>query len=196
MAGTAAPGGVLVAVVGPSGAGKDSLIDYARRRLAAAPSILFVRRAVTRAADAVAEDHDSLTPAEFATAEADGAFAVCWNAHGLRYGVPSSALAHVRAGGVAVLNGSRAALTDLDATFGHMLTVHVTARPEILAARLAVRGRESAAEISQRLQRARLPMPGAGAILEIDNSGDLPTAGKRLVQAVQHALTGAHRSAD
>jgi len=168
------------------------LIEYARQRLAADPSILFVRRVVTRAAVASAEDHVSMDPADFAAAEASGAFAVCWDAHGLRYAIPASALAHVRTGGIAVINGSRTALPALQETFGRMLTIHVSVRSEILAARLAARGRESASEILQRLQRANIEMPGAGAVLQIDNSSDLRTAGERFLDALRSPPTGSH----
>lgn len=186
------PEGVLIAVVGPSGAGKDSLIAYARERLASEPSILFVRRIVTRSADTAAEDHASLTPAEFANAEAAGAFAVCWDAHGLRYGIPVSARDHVAGGGTAVVNGSRAALADIRAAFDHVVTLHVSARPEVLAARLAARGRESQPDILQRLRRAGIDMPRAGTVIEIDNSGALEGAGASMVDAIRNAAGGRH----
>jgi len=131
--------GVLLAVVGPSGVGKDSLIAHARTVFAFDPSVLFVRRAVTRPAMAAAEDHDCLSPDEFAAALAAGRFAVSWQAHGLSYGIPAAVRAHLATGGVAVVNGSRAALADIASVFGNVVTVHVTARPDILAARLAGR---------------------------------------------------------
>ena len=57
--------GVLVLVVGPSGAGKDTLMDAARAGLAADPRYRFARRLITRPAMAGAEDHDSCDEAGF-----------------------------------------------------------------------------------------------------------------------------------
>jgi len=177
--------GTLVAVVGPSGAGKDTLIDYARRQLAGEPAVLFVRRVVTRPALASAEDHDSLPPAGFAAARAAGAFAVTWEAHGLHYAIPVAAHRHVAAGGVAVINGSRAALAEIRSAFGSVLTVSVTCRPEVLAARLAARGREDVAEQERRRARAAI-LPGDGPeAVEIDNSGEVAVAGDALVALIR-----------
>lgn len=177
--------GALIVVVGPSGAGKDSLIRYARTRLASDPAFLFVRRAVTRPADAASEDHETLSPDAFAAAAAASHFAVTWEAHGLHYGIPASAKAHVGAGGVAIANGSRAALPSILGSFGHVIVVHVTARPDVLASRLALRGREDAASIEARLRR-NLPEPdSSGAWFEIDNSGELATAGEALLSVIR-----------
>lgn len=177
--------GTLIVVVGPSGAGKDSLINYARARLSSDPAFLFVRRTVTRTADATSEDHDSLTPDEFAAAAADGCFAVVWEAHGLRYGIPASARAHIAAGGIAVANGSRAALPGILDVFGSVKVVHVTARPDVLASRLAMRGREDADTIQARLERTLSETAGCGGWIEIDNSGELAIAGERLLAVIR-----------
>ncbi len=176
--------GALIVVVGPSGAGKDSLIDHARRHFATDATILFVRRVVTRAADAQAEDHDALTPADFADAEADGRFAVTWEAHGLRYGLPRTARDHVERGGIAIANGSRAALPAIRDSFGRIVVVRVNARPEVLSARLAGRGRETREEIERRLLRVLPPLADCGETVDIDNSGDLADAGAALVSAI------------
>ena len=175
--------GRLLAVVGPSGAGKDSVINAARTVLAGRPGILFVRRTISRAPDGITEDHDAVSQARFEAAEAAGAFCVTWRAHGLCYGIPEPVRAHVQAGGIAICNGSRAAMDRFAAAFGDALViVEISARPEIIATRLAARGRESAAEIERRMSREVGHWTGDRAPVVIDNSGDLAEAVDAFVQ--------------
>ncbi|WP_342640436.1 phosphonate metabolism protein/1,5-bisphosphokinase (PRPP-forming) PhnN [Rhodoligotrophos ferricapiens] len=181
--------GVVLAVVGPSGAGKDSLIAYARQRLASDPLILFVRRMVTREAVASAEDHDTCSPEAFASARAAGAFAVDWEAHGLHYGIPVAVHGHLQKGGIVVVNGSRAALPAMRSVFRRVIAVHITCHPEILAARLASRRRETAHDVQLRLQRASLKPADLGDMIEIDNSGELAVAGEALTAAIRRAAS-------
>lgn len=182
--------GLLLVVVGPSGAGKDSLIAYARGRLGDEPTVRFVRRIVTRPSRPDAEDHESLSPGSFLASQEAGGFAVAWRAHGLDYAIPADVLSHVRAGGIAVVNGSRAALPAIRAAFGCVMAIHVTCRHDVLAARLAARGREDAAQQQERLSRAA-PPPDAGADgVEIDNSGELAAGGEALVAVICGALAG------
>ncbi len=184
-------GGVFVLVVGPSGAGKDTLIRAARTAFDPSDGVLFVRRAVTRPDDPAGEGHRAMTMAEFEAAERSGRFAVRWRAHGLGYGIPAEVDRHVGSGGVAVANGSRAALPLFAARYLHLRVVHVTARPDILAARLAARGRESGRAILERMRRAAdggLAELPAGTVT-IDNSGPPGVAAARLVLEIRRALS-------
>lgn len=185
------PRGRLLAVVGPSGAGKDSLIACARRELSGDPSVMFVRRVITRAAVASAEDHDHLSSHEFAIARAAGQFAVHWEAHGLSYGIPATVRSHLSAGGVAVLNGSRAALPNIHAAFGRVVVVHVTAPPEVLAKRLAGRGRETESDILHRLRRGTIDPSCREDWVEIDNSGALNVAATVFLELIRRTLSEA-----
>jgi ribose 1,5-bisphosphokinase len=186
--------GAFVAVVGPSGAGKDSVISYARERLAAEDGVLFVRRVVTRPSDA-AEDHDTLDEAAFLAAEKGGAFALSWEAHGLRYGLPAGIDAAIARGRVAVANVSRAILPRLCQRYAMVAVVEIGAAPEVLANRLAARGRESSAAVSARLARsAPVEAPGAG-VTSVDNSGPLEVAGERFVDLLRKTLARADISA-
>lgn len=180
--------GTLVVVVGPSGAGKDSVIGYARERLADRNDILFVRRIVTREATADAEDHDSLSNAAFEEAEREGHFAVSWRANGLSYALPCSTMEHVSRGGTAIANGSRGAIDDIRAAFTNVIVVGLTARPEIIAARLSARGRETAEEIGRRVERG-LKLGAYGQDITIDNSAELRTAGDALISIITGRLS-------
>ena len=177
------PRGALVAVVGPSGAGKDTLMSRAAAHPALHPGLRFARRVVTRPAQVASEDHDSLDEAGFARAEAAGAFALVWSAHGLRYGLPRAVGEDVAAGRIVVANLSRRSLAEAVAAFGTLHVVEVGARPDVLLARLSARGREPEATIRERLARqvAVAPPPGAASHLRLDNSGEAAAATERLV---------------
>ena len=172
--------GRFVAVVGPSGVGKDSLIDFARARLAHSGRVVFVRRIVTRPANG-GEDHGSLDEGAFIAAEAGGAFALSWFAHGLHYGLPIALDADLAAGKLVVANLSRRMIPALLARYPDAVVVLVTAERDVLARRLAARGRETPAAIQARLDRDiddRLP-PDA---VRIDNSGELQAAGAQFTR--------------
>jgi ribose 1,5-bisphosphokinase len=178
--------GTFVAVVGPSGVGKDSLIGFARMRLEASGRVVFVRRVVTRQADGGSEDHDSMDAASFAAAERDGAFAFNWDAHGLRYGLPIALERDLEAGRVVVANLSRSVIPKLVERYPDALVVLVTADREIIERRLASRGRETAESIQGRLDRRvgdRLP----SSTVKIDNSGALEVAGTQFVRLLEDA---------
>ncbi len=178
--------GALVLVVGPSGSGKDTLIRWVRdntgdRRL------VFVRRTVTRAADRASEDHHSLPPAAFAEAESQGAFAVAWDAHGLRYGLPASLCDDLDAGRIAIANGSRQALPVLRRAFGNLVVVHLEVAADILARRLAGRGREAPERIAARLERGAAPVDAGDDVVRVDNSRAIEAAGGAVLALVDAA---------
>jgi len=180
--------GVFVAVVGPSGAGKDTVIGYARSRFAEETRLDFVRRVITRPSDAASEDHDTLADAAFAEAEADGAFAICWDAHGLRYGLPADVDWSVGNGHVAVANVSRSVIPALRERYANMAVVEITATPEILAERLAQRGRESRGEVLARLARSANVTLSGPDVTSIDNSGAKDIAGERFAEVLRKAM--------
>lgn len=174
--------GRFFAVVGPSGVGKDTLMEAAAECV---PGLHLVRRVITRPASAGGEDFEGVSEAVFEARVAEGAFALHWQAHGLRYGVPADVDAVLAEGRPVLCNLSRAVLPEAAERFEGMRVLHVTARPEVLAERLASRGRESAAEIAKRLDRAGFPLPAGLDVREIDNSGDLDAALAQMLAALQ-----------
>ena len=178
------PAGALVAVVGPSGAGKDSLMVAAARHPALDPRVRFARRTVTRTPQRDAEDHDSLDADGFARAVAAGAFALHWSAHGLSYGLASAVRDDLDRGFTVVANLSRRSLGEAADRFPRLHVVEVTAEPGVLLRRLVARGREDEAAVRLRVGRqvpVALPA-GAAGHLRLDNSGDLGDAAARLVR--------------
>lgn len=174
--------GILVAVVGPSGAGKDTIIDYARSRLPSDGDYHFVRRVVTRDAHGNTEDHDTMSEAEFLQAVEDSQFCMHWQAHGLYYGLPISVEDVLAQGGVVIANLSRGVLPQLAERFPRIAIAHITARPDVLAQRLAARGRETPESVAARLQRQQPVDAGNNPVWTIDNSEDVATAGETFLR--------------
>lgn len=175
-AGEATPG-LLVLVVGPSGAGKDTLLRIARARLAERADIVFARRLISREPDGT-EDAGRIDEAAFEAGLAAGRFPLGWRANGLCYALGEDARTALEAGRIVVANGSRAAVAQARARFGRVKVVHVTAPAEVLAARIAARGREDADALAGRLKRE--PALDAPPDLSIVNDGAAEPAGERL----------------
>jgi phosphonate metabolism protein PhnN/1,5-bisphosphokinase (PRPP-forming) len=179
--------GALVLVVGPSGSGKDTLMAYARTALAGDARFHFVRRIVTRASDGAGEDHDTLLIHEFEAAERAGELMLTWRAHGLAYGLPRASLKLAGEGRIVVANASRAIVKAARVAAPRLAVLHVTASPEILARRLAGRGREDARSLAERLKR-EAPVLAGPDIVEIRNEGTIAEAGERMVAALRAVL--------
>jgi ribose 1,5-bisphosphokinase len=175
--------GRLVVVVGPSGAGKDTLIAEARVRLAGDPAFVFPLRLVTRAATA-AEDHRTISEGDFSQAVSRGDFAFWWEAHGLKYALPAAIDADIRASRTVVCNVSRGIVSTLRLRYARLVVVLVTAPADVLAARLAGRGRTSDGNLAQRLGRTAPPPAELAPDHLIENVGDIAESAARLVEAI------------
>lgn len=169
--------GRLVLIVGPSGAGKDSILRYAMTRFADDRRFVFPRRCITRAVDAEAEDHASLDEQAFDAQAALGAFALMWEAHGLKYGVGRDIDEHLARGRIVSVNVSRMILADIAHRYPSAVAVEISASPEIRTARIAARGRENGADIAQRIGRSVPPAPSGLRATVICNDGDISLAG-------------------
>ncbi len=170
---------MIFTIVGPSGAGKDTLIAGARRLR---PDLRFVRRVITKPPGTGGEDFESVTPEEFARRKAAGDFALDWRAYGVDYGIPRAQVQGTP--GDVVFNGSRAALPQALLAFPGLRVILVTAPPELLAARLAARGREPAPEIAQRLTRAGHGLPPGLEPVTVMNDSTPQEGARRLLAAL------------
>lgn len=169
-------GGRLIYLLGPSGAGKDTLIDHVRERVDGVLPVAFAHRYITRPAGAGGESHVALTEAEYAERLERGLFAMAWDSHGLRYGVGREIDLWLAAGLTVVVNGSRAWLPQARARYPDLIPVILTVAPEELRRRLTARGRESADQVEARLVRAAAFVVDDPGAVFIDNSGPLENA--------------------
>lgn len=172
----------VVGVVGPSGVGKDTVMEAIA---AADPQVRLVRRVITREAGAGGENSFGATDAEFDALVAEDAFALWWAAHGLRYGVPRKAVADRSGDAIVLVNLSRSVLDRARAAFADFAVLSLTAEVPTLAGRLAARGRETADEIAGRLARAGSVRPEGEDVIEIANDGALEDTVKAALKALQ-----------
>jgi ribose 1,5-bisphosphokinase len=175
--------GRLVLVVGPSGAGKDTLIGLAQAACADDGNIVFARRSVTREASA-SEDNEQISPEAFRQACARGDFAMHWEAHGHGYGLPRAIDGDVGAGRTIVANVSRGVVDAMRRGYADVTVVSITAPPDILAERLAARSRSSDGLLSDRLGRI-VDDAAAKPDVIITNVGNVEDHARELIRVIR-----------
>jgi ribose 1,5-bisphosphokinase len=176
--------GRLVLVVGPSGAGKDTLLRLAQAACADDHDVVFPRRVVTRASSAD-EDNIALSPDEFTRARDHGDFAVHWDAHGHSYALPLEINDDIRAGRAVVANVSRTVIAALRQAYANVVVVAITAPPDVLAQRLAARARHTDGNIADRLARS-VDDASAKADVTILNAGSADYHARQLVRVIRN----------
>ncbi|MGZ5875381.1 MAG: phosphonate metabolism protein/1,5-bisphosphokinase (PRPP-forming) PhnN [Bradyrhizobium sp.] len=174
--------GRLILVVGPSGAGKDTLIGLARAACANDRSVVFPRRVVTRKASTF-EDNEQVGPGAFRRARGKGEYAVDWGAHGHCYALPRAIDDDIRAGRTVIANVSRTVVDAMRRAYANVVVVSVTAPPEILAQRLAERARGSDGQIEHRLRRT-VDDAGAAPDVIIFNVGSVEDRAREFVEII------------
>lgn len=162
-------------------------MNYARGAIATDHQVVFARRVITRPVSPDDEDHDTLSEDEFFALEDRGAFALSWTSHGLHYGIPNAINDVIRDGGTVIANISRGSIDEAAQRYANVVPILITVPRDILAQRLAARGRESASQIEARLSRSA----NIGAIVPecrmIENSGTIEQAGEEFVQIIKEA---------
>lgn len=176
---------MLLLIVGPSGAGKDTLLDATRRELAGDPRFRFARRDITRPREAGGEEHNPIDIETFSRRRDSGAYALHWEAHGLGYGIPADIAADLQAGRIVVASVSRSVIEDAAKKF-LVRVLEITAPPAVLAQRLAARGREDAANIAARLARS-MALPESGDAVTIVNDHTPEEGAARLLAELRRA---------
>lgn len=202
----------LIYVVGPSGAGKDSVLAWLRRQLPTSQGVHFSQRCIDRpvpfgseppmqkepkgamgpsgasslsVASSSQELHEAVDTTVFLDLLQQQAFGMHWTANGHHYGIRHGQLQGPPGTRWVLVNGSRAHLPQALRDYPKLHVLHITAPAHILAQRLQARGRESAAHIQARLQRAAaFELPDAHHHLEVSNDGTLEATGQRVLAAL------------
>jgi ribose 1,5-bisphosphokinase len=179
--------GRLIYLMGPSGSGKDSLIEAARKPLQSLDCEV-VRRVITRSAESMGEDAIGVSHETFERRRQAGEFALSWNANGLDYGIPIQIDHWLREGRQVLVNGSRGHLAEALQRYPTLLPVLLTVKEEVLRERLLRRNRESLVQIEERLRRNALfttsDCVGDVKIHRLDNSGELAVTVENLLKLI------------
>lgn len=183
----AASRGTLFLVVGPSGAGKDTLIDGAKAALLGDGRFVFPTREITRPNEAGGEDHREVTVAAFEQKVTAGDYAFHWGAHGLFYGIPVSVLDDLDNGRSVVVNVSRSIVDEARAQVSPLRILSITVDDSVLRRRLEDRGREEADDIEARIERASRYTVHGDDVVCIDNAGPVTEGVQAMVAALLDA---------
>ena len=192
--------GWFVAIVGPSGAGKDTIMNAVHEVLKNNPEFLFVRRIITRKAGINSfNDHDETSQnignednigvslEKFFELSQKASFSLQWFAHGIHYALPIGIVDEVHKGKIVIANVSRAKLGHAKELFGKVYVIEINAPIGILKERLLGRKREKITDIEERLKRANIPiqLPEGSKYCYIDNSGNVKSAVDKMLSILQ-----------
>ncbi len=179
--------GILFLVVGPSGAGKDSLMAGAEKALAGDHRYVFARRVITRPGDAPGENHVEAAVENFA-GPAAAAFLLSWRAHEAEYGIPARLGDDLAAGRHVVANVSRGVIAEAVSRYPPVQVIAVAAPFDQRVERLVERGREDDGSIGDRLARRPASLPAGTPAITVANDGDLETGVRRFLAALGASL--------
>lgn len=182
--------GCLVYVMGPSGAGKTRVIEYARKKIDGSLPILFAHRYITRPLGKDLENYIALSQAEFALRKARNLLAFDWDAYGFNYGVGIEIKSWLASGLAVVIDGSRAHFSRHDREIAGVVPVLITAGRDELRRRLTARDRENVEAIEQRLERADKFVPADLSLVTLDNSGPVERAGEAFAAILTDQVRG------
>ncbi|HZY37062.1 MAG TPA: phosphonate metabolism protein/1,5-bisphosphokinase (PRPP-forming) PhnN [Mucilaginibacter sp.] len=174
----------LFYVIGASGAGKDTLMNYARLKINGSEPVIFAHRYITREPGNSNENHVYLSPEEFKLRAEAGFFALHWESHGKHYGIGAEIDLWLKNGFNVVVNGSRQYLPQAQRLYPKITIVLIQASPEVISRRLAGRGRESADEIEKRIKRSDEINCDLTNCMQIQNDDSVESAGDELLNTI------------
>lgn len=169
--------GYLFLIVGPSGSGKDALIDYIVKRF---PLIKKVRRVITRENNEY-EDFDSINIEDFS----DDDFFISWKVYDKKYGIRKEVLRNLIKGDNYLINVSREVINEVRTKWSNTVVIELTAPKDVLYERIKNRHRESSSEVKKRTQR-RVKIKN-DFIIDTKDS-DVGIAGNKLLNYIKKTI--------
>ena len=187
----------LILVVGPSGAGKDTLLEGAARELEPTGNFSFATRVITRPVTSDGEQHIEISTDAFNQKEAEGYFLLSWRAHGYCYGILAEPTETLRTRGCAVVASvSRTVIDDAKSRHQPVHVIVVTAPKTVLERRLANRGREPEADVLARLERSNAIDVSGQNVTIIENTSDVKSGIRQMISALEAASSFEWKSTD
>ncbi|MCD6532518.1 MAG: phosphonate metabolism protein/1,5-bisphosphokinase (PRPP-forming) PhnN [Deltaproteobacteria bacterium] len=175
--------------MGASGAGKDSLIRYAREHLTKLKSIKFAKRYITRQTHPESDgNHHAIKPAEFERLLKKDYFAMHWCRHGFQYGISKEIDIWLKEGKKIIINGSRQYYSKARNDYPGLHAVLVQADRDILHKRLLMRQRDKPENIVERMQWAedKIKFEDQNELFTIiNNNTSLKIAGEKFLTILQ-----------
>lgn len=177
--------GTLFLVVGNSGSGKDSLIQWVvqhwpKDRIAP----LTPTRVITRPPSPETESYESVSEDEFQQLSKTSTFSLQWKSYNIYYGVRRDIEAVLTQGRSVLVNVSREIVEATRKKFPNVCVIFVRVPFHIIEARIRERGREQGLHLEERIERARQNQDFPTANYIIDNSGDLAIAGEKFIKII------------
>lgn len=180
--------GKLIYVMGSSGSGKDTLLDYVRKHFSPSIKLIQAHRYITRSHQSVGENHIELSSQEFDLRKANNLFAMHWESHNKKYGIGIEIEQWMQEGVNVILNGSRAYFPKAAAKYSSIIPILIKVSPEVLYERLITRGREPEEEIKKRVARANQFNIEVASLIVIQNDSSVEESGKAIIKAIMNAL--------
>lgn len=179
----------LIYIVGASGSGKDSIIQYCCEHLfdSLPLPVVVPHRFITRE-DTQHEKSLYLNEEEFLKKSAQDGFAMQWQANHFYYGIGKEIDACLLDNCIVVVNGSREYLPTAKQKYGKILySVSIDVPINVLEQRLYERGRESIEDIQLRIQRHKQLQQHITTNATIENTGTIEDSAKTLIHYIASA---------
>jgi len=180
----------LFLLVGNSGSGKDSVLNYAITHWdLKSPLIKVPQRYITRPPHET-EPYFSVTEMEFLQMQKEGKFVFTWRSYNHNYGVPAEIKDWLNQGDIVVVNVSRDIIPEVRRLFPEVKVIFVKVPFAITTDRIEKRARENteSLEFQERLKRAQENPDYPNADIVIENSGTLEESGFALKHALLSSL--------
>ncbi|MGB3750116.1 MAG: AAA family ATPase [Arcobacteraceae bacterium] len=169
----------IILIVGPSGVGKDTLIDYVKKELNEDDDYNFINRYITSIPDENEKNY-YLEEEAFRILDDQDFFISAWYAHKNCYGIAKNDILE----GINIISISREHISDFEEKYEHVTTIHVTLPKLMLLERLRLRRRESEAQIMQRVKRSYEKIESKN-LIEFENVKKIDKSAKAFMKIIK-----------